>query len=742
MSQFPHAPPIPPQSGPGVPPPYAQPSQSPYSTSQGQGQYYSQPPNAISNQPSSGNNYVPQYVPPATQNHASTPSAIGQMFNQAVTTGKPVWQKLTKSVGQKLNKQPLSSTHATSSPQNAYQPQQYQSAQQQIPQQAGTQPSNWQSPAYHNSQQSPYPPSNYPTPSPVQNSYFPPQQHTQASTQPQLSQQHQQQQQQQQPIQQQQPPIQPTFTQTASSYNQYGSTEHNTSMGNPQGIPHQESIVGNSMMPQYAQNMSPMSPPQPYSATPFSSNSTDQMNQWTSVSAGMTSASPVNQSAGPPSTPQHAPTFTPTPPPQAYSAAPVPTNNTEQTQQWGSMGSGAPPPASPNNPNTTYPASSSQHPAGDHQVPPDSNMQNVRLTEGAQSQPPVNPANNQPEKAPSTPNEFIAELPADIGGLTVGGPHQEANMSSNLPQNPAQQYQLYQQIQHSQSSQPMQSSQSQQPFTVSRRALSDTSKVTPIGPWRIADPNTEEPTKEFFSIADLLYDGLDRNCEPKNTGILEATKILESWRAQEMAEDAAQLFSHDSFRAFAHLWALEGIPHLMVPVQPSLTPSWSVQPKPYTLKISPELPAPNAPYASYVPALNRSGWYKYLFLELVGDPEGLEKLMPRFCADTYNPSGAGHPDLSRRERNEPAPLSARANQIRTGAIARACQEAADSINVANTNSGNVQIGHDGGISEAEIAAKMQSLHIQNQMSNMANQAMIAGGQSFSTAAGNTYVPRF
>ena len=190
----------------------------------------------------------------------------------------------------------------------------------------------------------------------------------------------------------------------------------------------------------------------------------------------------------------------------------------------------------------------------------------------------------------------------------------------------------------------------------------------------------------------------------------------------------------------------------MVPAQPLLSPSWSAQPKLQTLKISPELPAPNTPYTTYIPALNRSGWYKYLFLELVGEPEGLEKLMPRFCADTYNPSGAGHPDLTRRERNEPAPLSARANHIRTNAIARVSQEAASSVNAINVSSGSVnainassgsvQIEQGDGMSEAEVAAKMQSLQIQNQMSNMTNQAMIMGEQSSSTAAGNVYVPRF
>ena len=150
-------------------------------------------------------------------------------------------------------------------------------------------------------------------------------------------------------------------------------------------------------------------------------------------------------------------------------------------------------------------------------MPPIGNLQNTQLAEGAQSQMPFKPVNSQPDNTETAPNEFIAELPADLGGLTSGGPHQEANILSNSPQSPPQQYQPYQPIQHSQQSQSTQSLQPPQPFTVPRRALSDTST---IGPWRVADPNTEEPTKEFFEIADLLYDGLDRNCEPKNTGML------------------------------------------------------------------------------------------------------------------------------------------------------------------------------------------------------------------------------
>jgi hypothetical protein len=37
------------------------------------------------------------------------------------------------------------------------------------------------------------------------------------------------------------------------------------------------------------------------------------------------------------------------------------------------------------------------------------------------------------------------------------------------------------------------------------------------------------PTREFYVIADLLFETLDRKFEPQNTGMLEASKVLRSW---------------------------------------------------------------------------------------------------------------------------------------------------------------------------------------------------------------------
>ena len=179
----------------------------------------------------------------------------------------------------------------------------------------------------------------------------------------------------------------------------------------------------------------------------------------------------------------------------------------------------------------------------------------------------------------------------------------------------------------------------------------------------------------------------------------------------------------------------------MVPCQPNLTPSWNFQPQ----SQSPDMNIPLEPmpadsrYPEYMPALNRAGWYKYLFIEWICEPEALEKLMPVFCANTYKPDVLNQPDLQKRDRTVLPELTARANAIRTGAIPRVCQETAAAMQPAQSG-GMAQSG--GGLTEQEAALKLQSLKMQQQLNNMANQNMIAGGQSFSMAAGNVYVPRY
>lgn len=59
-------------------------------------------------------------------------------------------------------------------------------------------------------------------------------------------------------------------------------------------------------------------------------------------------------------------------------------------------------------------------------------------------------------------------------------------------------------------------------------------------PWRYADPMTEAPTREFYILADLLFDALDRKFEPNCTGLLEAPKVLASW--VKLSDEARRKF--------------------------------------------------------------------------------------------------------------------------------------------------------------------------------------------------------
>lgn len=127
----------------------------------------------------------------------------------------------------------------------------------------------------------------------------------------------------------------------------------------------------------------------------------------------------------------------------------------------------------------------------------------------------------------------MAELPADMGNFgTVEGT--QGKVTSDAAANPG--YQAYRPS----------GSQSQSPgrrFSIPRRAVS-TSNVPVADPWRFADASTELPTREFFMIADLLYDAIDGKFEPKSTGLLEASKVLESWKSLGLAEEAARKYSN------------------------------------------------------------------------------------------------------------------------------------------------------------------------------------------------------
>jgi hypothetical protein len=206
---------------------------------------------------------------------------------------------------------------------------------------------------------------------------------------------------------------------------------------------------------------------------------------------------------------------------------------------------------------------------------------------------------------------------------------------------------------------------------------------------------------------------------------------------------------HDSYTAFGKLWSLEGIPHLLVPLEPALSPLWNFQQQSHAQ----ELRIPSGPALAdnikptYIPALNRAGFYKYFLITMLEDPESLDKMLTSFCPDTYIPSIMNQPDVQRRDKTPIPELAARAAAVQHAAVSRVCKEMAS---VRQTNhpqqtqpdSGTPVARPVEGMMQEEMMLKMQSLKLQQQANNMMNQTVIGGGLSFSTAAGNSHTPNY
>jgi hypothetical protein len=75
-----------------------------------------------------------------------------------------------------------------------------------------------------------------------------------------------------------------------------------------------------------------------------------------------------------------------------------------------------------------------------------------------------------------------------------------------------------------------------------------------------------------------------------------------------------------------------------------------------------------------MPALNRAGWYKFFFLEMMHGPDNINKLMPALCRETYKPGVMHHPDLAKRDKAEAPALQARAAEIQSTSINQVCNE--------------------------------------------------------------------
>ncbi|KAF3042953.1 hypothetical protein E8E12_008359 [Didymella heteroderae] len=449
------------------------------------------------------------------------------MMNQAVTTSKPMLNKLSKTISSKLGNKPP----ATGAPQHlqsyqnyqqhygqhtqpqtqlqshAFNPHAQQTPQQQQPQipsacpsqqspyqqsSSGNGQTNYFTPPVPASPQTPYGQPTPPPQQPSQSSYNGAQYSQGSNT---FGEQHGQ-------------AHQGQYYEGQACHTQAQAQAQAQAQGQFQQQPLQAQYVGQQMgvvggTPHHQHTMSSQSPhissSSPHSPPP-------QKAQWHGTHTGS------EQSV---STPFQQPT-------QSYFPNSVQGQSPSNSQQWSPM-----PPAAP--------AGHSQY-----QVPPASISPPPPLP---QSKPTTMPSGSPHQSQSSTPvpqstafqspTEFIAELPADLGSLSIA----EAKPADHPAAPPPGQHSPYQAYHAS----PAPTGSSSPGFTIARRAVS-VSSAPYADPWRFADPLTELPTREFYVIADLLFEALDRKFEPQNTGMLEASKVLRSWI--DLSEDATRVLHH------------------------------------------------------------------------------------------------------------------------------------------------------------------------------------------------------
>lgn len=589
-----------------------------------------------------------------SQSQRGPGGTFGQMMNQAVTTSKPMLNKLSKTISSKLGTKPS----AAGMPQHlqSYQnyPQHY-GQQMQPPTQAQSQTFNphaqqsqqqSQAPNAYAPQQSPHQQQNYVQ---GQTNYF-------AQQTPPTS---------QTPYNQPTPsPQQPQHTGYSDASYSHGSNAAGDQRPAQQGQASQAQTVAQGqaqnqaqyqhrpLQAQYngqeigvlgsSQHFQQSNPQSPHISTASPHSPSPPQSHWQASHSGSEQSlgfSYQQQSASKAQTQSYFPN------------ANAQIQNNSSNQQWMPMS----PTGSESSHSQVAPTSISPPPPTTSSNPPA--MPSVSPQQSQSS----TPAPQTLTARPQAPKEFIAELPGDLGNLSFSETKPGVTASASSPSQTSP-YQAY--------SAPNTQAPSSPGFTIARRAVS-VSNAPYADPWRFADPLTELPTREFYVIADLLFDALDRKFEPQNTGMLEASKILRSWI--DLTDDAVQLFSYKTYSAFGKLWSLQGIPHVMVPCQATLMPIWNFNQHSHAdqLKLTNNQATV---HTTYMPALNRAGWYKFFFLEMMHGPDNINKLIPALCSETYKPGVLHHPDLNKRDHAEAPAIQARAAELQSTAINQVCNE--------------------------------------------------------------------
>lgn len=157
-----------------------------------------------------------------------------------------------------------------------------------------------------------------------------------------------------------------------------------------------------------------------------------------------------------------------------------------------------------------------------------------------------------------------------------------------------------------------------------------------------------------------------------------------------------------------------------------------------------EPPSADTASPTYMPALNRAGWYKSFFLDMLHEPEGLEKMLQAFCSDTYKPGILNQPDVQKRDKTAIPSLGSRAAAIQQAAIPQVYREMRAVVQAAKGAQAAAAPAQTGvapapaqgsdGMTAEEMAVRMHGLKMQQQFNNMMVHTMLPGGIASSAPA--------
>ncbi|KAH8724302.1 hypothetical protein GQ44DRAFT_773232 [Phaeosphaeriaceae sp. PMI808] len=207
-------------------------------------------------------------------------------------------------------------------------------------------------------------------------------------------------------------------------------------------------------------------------------------------------------------------------------------------------------------------------------------------------------------------------------------------------------------------------------------------------PWSILIPGTEQASPQFIAYLSFLFDAIDQRFEPRNTGLLEAFKIVEFWKLESPEQDHS-MFIPDNYRLMGLLWGFCGAEHVMLPCDSKCRPATAssmVAPINPGMEIIFQGRNNSAGGLQFLPAMTRRGFVYWYFTDLCQNPSDVKKYMKALFPNGISASGL--PDVELFQETSTGNLGQKCKELAQWATARAIQSVHG--NNASLEAGNTQ----------------------------------------------------